>query len=265
MTTVIRSRTVRRITVRRRSIRGARAAIRRSRVAPEPVEVMVVGDGSFITAISERLRGRSRISVTGGAITPRQAVERARLLRPDVVVIDIDHGFELGGLETADAIRRAAPSAGFVMVSPYRDDKHLAAFPDRSLPWSYILAETAADPSHLAMAVAHASWALRYVDPAVDRRRLGDCDRDLDLAVRRALAGVNAAKPEVPGCQVTHWHGIVQTFRLPERDTEDSPDEGGQSASPSSEKNTARGPGGMFSRLSALLRGNSSDATAPAL
>ncbi len=176
---------------------------------------MVIGSARFVSIYTDRLRGRSRINVTGGATVQQQAVKRATLLRPDVVVIDIDHGFEMGGLDTADAIRRVLPSSGFVIVSPYTDDEHLASFPaGPGVPWSYILPETASDPSLFAMAVAHASWSLRYVDPQIDARKLGATDREVDLAVKRALAGVNEARPPVITGQVGRWHGETKTLPL---------------------------------------------------
>ena len=226
--------------------------MRVTRVSPEPVKVMVIGSARFVNVYTDRLRGRSRINVTGGATLQQQAVKRATLLRPDVVVIDIDHGFEMGGLDTAEAVRRVLPSAGFVIVSPYTDDEHLASFPaGPGVQWSYILPETAADPSLFAMAVAHASWSLRYVDPQIDARKLGAADRDIDLAVKRALAGVNEARPPVLAGQLDRWHGETKTASLKD---DERPDAVKLQHAPQPGKETGGSLSGLLSRFPAFKR-----------
>jgi DNA-binding NarL/FixJ family response regulator len=177
---------------------------------------MVAGGSRFVTALTERMQGRSRIQVVCGALSEQLAVERARTLQPDVVIVDINHGFEMGGLDTARAVRRVVPSAAFVIVSPYSDDGHLSAFPSGfGFEWSYVLSESAADPTTLCMAVAHASWSLRYVDPKIDPRNLGTVDRELDLAIKRAIAGRSGESPEPAAEDMTRWHGVVKTCQLP--------------------------------------------------
>ena len=161
----------------------------------------------------------------GGAQDRDTAVERLVLLRPDVIVIDIDLDYDLGGIDTAFALRKINPTVGIVIVSPYSDPERLAMIPTGlGLEWSYLLTATARTPELLARAIQSASWGIPYIDERIDRSLLGVVENSVDVILDRILEGSTkgreSAAQENRG-RMFRWNGRVQTFRI-EDDSETS-------------------------------------------
>jgi len=70
------------------------------------------------------LKHERDIEVVGEAETGRQAVQLARKLRPDVVVMDIAMP-SLNGLEATRQIRKAVPEARILILSAHSDDAYV--------------------------------------------------------------------------------------------------------------------------------------------
>ena len=164
----------------------------------------------------------------GGAQDRDSAVERAVLLRPDVAIIDIDLGYELGGIDTAFALRKINPTIGIVIVSPYTDPERLAMVPTGlGLEWSYVLTATARTPELLAKAIQGSSWGIPYIDERIDRTLLGVVENSVDAILDRILEGSTKerriAAKENRG-RMFRWNGQIQTFRVEDipEDSEDS-------------------------------------------
>gem|GEM_PF-1399037 len=182
------------------------------RSSSTPVKVLVVGqDARFILSIFESMSRQPGITLAGSAVRSADVVERTVLLRPDVVVIDMDHRSRTGGLHTAHDVRRVAPTVGVLMVSPDANPDRLATFPVmRGLPYSFILASTAKDPKQLVAAISQTSWSMHYVDPAVEHRIFGVTTR------RAAISGAIDQGSAVPADPVLGWQGKSSVFRLDE-------------------------------------------------
>ena len=90
-----------------------------------PIAVLLAEDHLIVR---EGLRGllapEADIAVVGEAITGRQAVDMARKLRPDVIVMDIAMPL-LNGLEAARQIRLAVPKAKILILSAHSDDAYV--------------------------------------------------------------------------------------------------------------------------------------------
>jgi len=70
------------------------------------------------------LKGERDIEIVGEAETGRQAVQLAKKLRPDVVVMDIAMP-QLNGLEATRQILKANPSTKVIMLSAHADDAYV--------------------------------------------------------------------------------------------------------------------------------------------
>lgn len=81
-----------------------------------PTRVLIVDDSSFMrTAISSMLRGNPDIEVIGTASNGREGVEQARLLRPDLITMDIEMPV-MTGLEALREIMATMPTP-VIMIS----------------------------------------------------------------------------------------------------------------------------------------------------
>jgi DNA-binding NarL/FixJ family response regulator len=189
----------------------------------EPTKVLAVGrDQHFIEQISRLLRTEDRVNLLGGALDRTGAAERLVLLRPDVIVIDVDLDYEMGGIDTAFALRRISPNTAFVLISPYSDAERLSMVPrGLGLEWSYLLSDQGIDAGELASAVTSAAWSIPYIDKRIDRSRLGALQDESEKAVQIALQAPTRhrskrAEPKLGYANSAGWYGRIHTFKLPE-------------------------------------------------
>ncbi len=214
------------ITFRRRQYRTPRTATSNGRLAKISTKVMIAARSArFIETIAESVNQSSATATVGGAQNRETAIERAVLLRPDVVIVDIDLGYELGGIDTAFALRKISPTIGVVIVSPYSDPERLAMIPTGlGLEWSYVLTSTARKPEMLAKAIQGSSWGIPYIDERIDQNLLGVVENSVDSILDRILEGSTKERrvaAKTARGSMFRWNGQVQTFRIPET-TDDS-------------------------------------------
>ncbi len=90
-----------------------------------PITVLLVEDHQIVReGLRKLLESERGIEVVGEAISGRQAVERVRELRPDVVVMDIAMPL-LNGLEATSQIRLTSPETRVLMLSAHSDDAYI--------------------------------------------------------------------------------------------------------------------------------------------
>jgi DNA-binding NarL/FixJ family response regulator len=89
------------------------------------VSVMLVDDdGLMRDGLRAVLSSDDRIEVTGEAENGRLAVQRARHLRPDVVLMDVRMP-ELDGIAATEQLIAAAPDAQVVILTTFEDDEYI--------------------------------------------------------------------------------------------------------------------------------------------
>ena len=81
---------------------------------------LIVDDSEHFLGAARRMLEREGVSVVGVASSGAQAIERARALRPDVILVDVDLGPESG----FDVVRRltedaAGSAARLILISSY--------------------------------------------------------------------------------------------------------------------------------------------------
>jgi len=219
------------ITFRRRRYRTPQSASDKKRLARVSTKVMIAARSArFIETLADTVDKNPTTAMVAGAQDRDTAVERVVLMRPDVAIIDIDLGYDLGGIDVAFALRKINPTLGIVIVSPYSDPERLAMVPTGlGLEWSYVLTSTARQPEALAKAIQGAAWGVPYIDERIDRSLLGVVENSVDAILDRILEGSTkerriAAKQNRG--KMFRWNGQVQTFRiedLPADDDEEQP------------------------------------------
>jgi DNA-binding NarL/FixJ family response regulator len=87
--------------------------------------VLIADDDDLMRAgLAELLAGDPAIEIVGQASTGREAVERARRLDPDVVLMDVRMP-DLDGIEATRELTRAAPHVKVLIVTTFEQDDYV--------------------------------------------------------------------------------------------------------------------------------------------
>jgi DNA-binding NarL/FixJ family response regulator len=127
------------------------------------------------TVIREGLRvlleAAGDIKVVGEAETGRQAVQMAKSLLPDVIVLDVAMPL-LNGLEATRQILRETPSAKVLILSSYSSDDYVQYLVEEGVT-GYLIKQTATHDLLKAIREAHKGNA--FFSPAISKRLLNQC------------------------------------------------------------------------------------------
>jgi len=87
--------------------------------------VLIADDDDLMRAgLVELLAGEPEIEIVGEASTGRQAVERARQLGPDVVLMDVRMP-DLDGIQATGELTRAAPGIKILILTTFEQDDYV--------------------------------------------------------------------------------------------------------------------------------------------
>jgi DNA-binding NarL/FixJ family response regulator len=132
---------------------------------------MIVEDENlFQEMLRLTLGAQPGLEVVGAASEGATALQLARDLKPDVVLMDIELGDGPNGIETGIEIKKAVPSIGIVLLSTHKEKEkeYLTSVPlDQSEGWSYLLKQSVGDIDALTRAVEGAASGLVVLDPAL--------------------------------------------------------------------------------------------------
>lgn len=139
----------------------------------QKIRVMLADDHTVVRqGLKALLSLEEDIEVVGEADTGRQAVQIARKVLPDVVVMDIAMPL-LNGLQATKQIVAEVPSAKVIILSSYSDEEYVQQLTDAGAI-GYLVKHTAAD--ELVKAVREAKRGNAYFSPMISKRLL-DCYR----------------------------------------------------------------------------------------
>jgi DNA-binding NarL/FixJ family response regulator len=165
------------------------------------VRVLVVDDQRLIRdGIASLLAIQDGVEVVGTAADGREAIELARTLRPDVVLMDVRMPI-LDGVAATSEIRRQVPSCQVLMLTTF-DDETYAAQALRAGASGYLLKDVPAP--ELAQAVRLVKAGIYQFDPGVADRllRAGDhADNPAPGPVGEPPERLTAAPPRQPAGQ----------------------------------------------------------------
>ncbi len=160
------------------------------------IRVVIVDDDHLMRAgLVELLGADASIAVVGEAATGREAVERSRQLRPDVVLMDVQMP-DLDGIEATREITRSAPDCKVIVLTTFDQDDYL--FNALQAGASGFLLKRSR-PEDLIAAVHIVATGDALLSPAVTRRVIDRITRRADVAPRngKRIATLTVREREV--------------------------------------------------------------------
>jgi DNA-binding NarL/FixJ family response regulator len=131
-----------------------------------PIRVLIVDDHAIMRDGIRALLGAGKdMEVVGEAGGGREAIQLARSLSPDVIVMDIAMP-DLGGLEATLEIRKERPDAKIVVLSQYSDASYVRRFLKAGAS-GYVLKKAAG--ADLVAAIRSVARGGMVLDPEVAR------------------------------------------------------------------------------------------------
>lgn len=134
-----------------------------------PIRVVLVEDDHLFRDLLQRaLRTTTTIEVLGGFPDAETALERIPLLGPDVVLMDIELGGGMNGIQLGLVLRGQLPDLGVVILSNHADPEFIASLPADVMPgWSYLLKHSISDAATIERAIEGAAQRLIVLDPGL--------------------------------------------------------------------------------------------------
>jgi NarL family two-component system response regulator LiaR len=142
---------------------------------PDSIRVLVVDDHAVVReGLRSFLELQDGIEVVGEAADGKEALELARRVGPDVVLMDLVMP-NVDGLEAMRRLRQSAPTARVIVLTSFLDEDHLLPAM-RAGAAGYLLKN--AQPQELARAIRAADAGEALIDPAVAARLVDVLARD---------------------------------------------------------------------------------------
>ena len=158
--------------------------------------VLIADDDDLMRAgLVELLSGEREIEIVGQAKTGREAVERARRLRPNVVLMDVRMP-DLNGIEATRELTRASPDARILILTTFEQDDYIFGAL-RAGASGFLLKRTR--PEELIAAVHTVGAGESLLSPSVTTRVIDRMAQQPspDLAGRATLAELTPREREV--------------------------------------------------------------------
>ena len=138
-----------------------------TKTKPDTLTVLVVDDHAVVrTGLKLLLNGEDEIEVVGEAGNADEAILRAKLLEPDIVLLDVVMPGK-NGIEVAGELRKLLPQTKVLMLS-MQDDPTYVREAFASGASGYVLKEAA--DTELVAAVREVARGGRYVHPELGAR-----------------------------------------------------------------------------------------------
>ncbi len=138
---------------------------------PVRISVLIADDHAIVrTGVRLILEGESDIEAAGEARNGREAVELARRLKPDVILMDISMP-ELSGIDATRQITSEIPETRVVGLTMHEDDRYFFELLQAGAS-GYVV--KGASPEELLSAVRAVAKGQAYIHPSLAGRLLDD-------------------------------------------------------------------------------------------
>jgi len=135
----------------------------------QKITVLLADDHTVVRqGLRALLEAEEDMNMVGEAENGRQAVQMAKRLQPDVVVMDIAMP-SLNGLEATRQVTRESPKSRVLILSSYSDDEYVQQLTDAGAS-GYLVKQTAAQD--LVAAIRKAKKGNAFFSPDISKRLL---------------------------------------------------------------------------------------------
>jgi len=146
------------------------------------IRILICDDHTILRdGIRLLLDAQPDMQVIAEAADGREAVEKARTLKPDVVLMDIAMPL-LNGIEATRQIRREQPDARILVLTMYENDEYIAQMLEAGVA-GYVLKKVAG--SELVYAIHAVGHGETFLYPSITRRLVEDYLRRVQAGQER--------------------------------------------------------------------------------
>lgn len=155
---------------------------------PAPVTILLADDHSIVReGLRALLKTEGHFEIVGEAQTGREAVDMARTLKPDVILMDIAMPV-MNGLEATRQILAANPAAKVVILSAHSDDEYIERMSAAGVA-GFLEKQSSAEI--LTKAIYAVAGGQRFFSPSIAKRLRGARDDPRD---REGLRKAHSAR-----------------------------------------------------------------------
>jgi DNA-binding NarL/FixJ family response regulator len=157
-------------------------------IKPKQITVLLAEDHAIVRqGLCSLLRVDSQFAVVGEARTGREAIDMAKALRPDVILMDIAMPV-LNGLEATRQVLAENPAAKVIVLSAHSDDEYIERMNAAGVA-GFLEKQTSAEV--LTKAIREVAGGKTFFSPAIAKRMRESQARPLN---RDGLARVNGKR-----------------------------------------------------------------------
>jgi DNA-binding NarL/FixJ family response regulator len=132
----------------------------------KPIRIALVEDEDLFRELLQiALERYDHFSVVGSFGNASEALKVIPALEPDVVVLDIDLGAGMNGVELGMALQRSTPNLGVVLLSNHQDLEFVAALGSQMKRWSYLLKQSVRHLEVLVRVLEGSAQGMVILDP----------------------------------------------------------------------------------------------------
>lgn len=125
--------------------------------------LIVEDEPLFRQIIRQQLSSDPDIDVVAETGTGEDAIGLVEELQPDVVLMDIELGSGISGIEAGFSIKFARPEIGIVVLTSHVSKQFIV----NSGGWSFLLKRNVRDISSVARAIRGSAWGMLVIDPQI--------------------------------------------------------------------------------------------------
>jgi two-component system NarL family response regulator len=135
------------------------------------IRILIADDHRVVReGLAAILKSRSDMDVVGEAINGFEVIEKAKALKPDVILMDISMP-QMNGVEATRAIRKLSPEIGIVVLTMHEDDATIFDLV-RTGVHGYLLKDS--DSSEVIKAIQSIYKGESMIHPSIARKILGE-------------------------------------------------------------------------------------------